>query len=371
MEISLDTDALRTVTRAQRALLAPLHHERLESWQQEVLQRIQEVVGADHTGIVFHETGGRPHVFTHDTDEAVIEGFQQQFAGRQSSKPRYKDDFLNQCCDALSRHDGYAFHERDFFDRSLVERSPYYQEVCHPAGLRRIMGLTLTSLGAVLITAFERSDREGFSDAGLQRLQLLAPAFEAGIRNWVELSSRRSRLVSMLDELNEAVQLHTAEGELLHRNKALQALLSDEPQAEQLETEVGELARTLCRSFQRGAEAVDAVAAPAARTVSLSTGEYRIRGSYLPAELLDREGVLVTVERRSPFPLPAVLRRRYDLSPREVEVSYLLAQGQSNTDIADRLSISPHTARHHTESVLRKLDLQARSGVAYKLLQTT
>jgi len=57
------------------------------------------------------------------------------------------------------------------------------------------------------------------------------------------------------------------------------------------------------------------------------------------------------------------LRDRYGLTSREIEVTGLLLRGESNRDIADRLSISEHTARHHTENVLGKLGVRSRAAI--------
>jgi DNA-binding NarL/FixJ family response regulator len=57
------------------------------------------------------------------------------------------------------------------------------------------------------------------------------------------------------------------------------------------------------------------------------------------------------------------LRDRYGLTSREIEVTGLLLRGESNREIADRLSISEYTARHHTESVLGKLGIRSRAAI--------
>ncbi|MCE9668812.1 response regulator transcription factor [Myxococcus stipitatus] len=49
------------------------------------------------------------------------------------------------------------------------------------------------------------------------------------------------------------------------------------------------------------------------------------------------------------------------LTPREREVLALLAEGLSNKAIADRLSISDHTAKFHVNAVLSKLGVQRRT----------
>ena len=48
------------------------------------------------------------------------------------------------------------------------------------------------------------------------------------------------------------------------------------------------------------------------------------------------------------------------LSPRELEILALLAERNSNKEIAERLFISPGTVKRHTVSIYRKLDVNDR-----------
>ncbi|HTO60740.1 MAG TPA: helix-turn-helix transcriptional regulator [Bradyrhizobium sp.] len=50
-----------------------------------------------------------------------------------------------------------------------------------------------------------------------------------------------------------------------------------------------------------------------------------------------------------------------ELTPRELDVLTLLAEGASNKDIARRLGISVHTAKFHVGSLLEKLDATGRT----------
>jgi DNA-binding NarL/FixJ family response regulator len=49
------------------------------------------------------------------------------------------------------------------------------------------------------------------------------------------------------------------------------------------------------------------------------------------------------------------------LTPRELEVLQLLAQGLSNKQIADRLGVSEHTAKFHVNAIIGKLGAQTRT----------
>ena len=78
-------------------------------------------------------------------------------------------------------------------------------------------------------------------------------------------------------------------------------------------------------------------------------------------------GVLVMLRRESISNAPQVtessLAARFGLTPQEARVAILLADQRSNREIADRLGVSVHTARHHTERVLSKLQIHSRYDV--------
>jgi DNA-binding NarL/FixJ family response regulator len=52
------------------------------------------------------------------------------------------------------------------------------------------------------------------------------------------------------------------------------------------------------------------------------------------------------------------------LTQRERDVLQLVAQGQSNKDIARRLVLSEHTVHRHLANILRKLGLSSRAAAA-------
>ncbi len=61
-----------------------------------------------------------------------------------------------------------------------------------------------------------------------------------------------------------------------------------------------------------------------------------------------------------------VEKENFNLTPREKEVLDLLVQGFSNTEIADRLIVSAHTAKAHVCNILEKLSVTDRVQAAVK-----
>lgn len=57
------------------------------------------------------------------------------------------------------------------------------------------------------------------------------------------------------------------------------------------------------------------------------------------------------------------LNKQGNLTTREIEVLKLVARGQSNKQIADRLSISMHTVISHRKNITRKLGVKTVSGL--------
>ena len=68
--------------------------------------------------------------------------------------------------------------------------------------------------------------------------------------------------------------------------------------------------------------------------------------------------------RRAEAPLSddATRRSLSDLTPRELEVLRLVAQGLNTAEIAERLVVSPHTVHRHMANIRAKLRLPSRAA---------
>lgn len=60
-------------------------------------------------------------------------------------------------------------------------------------------------------------------------------------------------------------------------------------------------------------------------------------------------------------PSPELLRRLEELTPREAEVLALVGAGMTNPQIAERLVLSPATAKTHVNRIMAKLSVRDRS----------
>jgi DNA-binding CsgD family transcriptional regulator len=183
-------------------------------------------------------------------------------------------------------------------------------------------------------------------------------------------------LVDLFEHVSDAIHVADGSGRVVFQNRRLEHLLEEEPDACRI---VDELRRIAARVWLR---------APRSRNGSLADSPTRCANGVAWSELRTdsalyrMHGTLVDERSHHSPPLAVVvvaivgdpgapsaecLRERFGLSPREVEVARLLADGLSTHELSAMLHVSSHTARHHTESVLRKLRVRRRSEVGRRL----
>ncbi len=109
------------------------------------------------------------------------------------------------------------------------------------------------------------------------------------------------------------------------------------------------------------------------RGLQLGADDY-VTKPFAAMELLARVAALLRRATPAPAAAPAAtstareltddaLREQYGLTAREVEVARLLADGLSNSEVAERLGVRENTARNHTERVMKKLGTSKRARV--------
>jgi predicted ATPase/DNA-binding CsgD family transcriptional regulator len=104
------------------------------------------------------------------------------------------------------------------------------------------------------------------------------------------------------------------------------------------------------------------------RRLRAAMGAGAFEAEYAEGRTLDPAQVLAALGRKDTTAEQARVATSDEavmvLTPRELDVLRLIAQGLSNADIARRLVLSEHTVKRHLVNILRKLNLSSRAAAA-------
>lgn len=202
-----------------------------------------------------------------------------------------------------------------------------------------------------------------FGDEGTAILELLLPSFRAGMRIIHSLGKHRAALDGDFAELPVAVCECGRDGSVRRRSLSMSELLAADAQSITLMQRVRQVARTVAPSRASGTERF---AIPHAHQITKTVQRsYRLSAAHSLGATKSSTSVLVTAGGLTPLSVtPDMISKRYYMTRREAEVAVLLGHGVRNDVIARSLSISPHTARRHTERVLAKLGVSSRAEAA-------
>jgi DNA-binding CsgD family transcriptional regulator/tetratricopeptide (TPR) repeat protein len=137
----------------------------------------------------------------------------------------------------------------------------------------------------------------------------------------------------------------------------------------------GPFALQLAGAVEDAAARWRALGCPYEAAAALADGdqEGQLRAALAELERLGARPLAAMVARRlrelgvrglTRGPRPATRANPAHLTPRELEVLALVADGLRNADIARRLSISPKTVDHHVSAILAKLGVPTRGAAA-------
>lgn len=371
MALALTTNDLARLEAASRLLLSPFSWPDVATWLQTSGRAVRDLIAAERVVVLTPGTDGR--YYSEDAPE-VAGGVHDFIEGVSPGGVHFSDPVV-QAWYHLRRRTGQEVLTWEH-SRHLVEShgyrmadSPIVSDVLQGQRFHDFVALVHETDGADAMIWPLHSRRGGFAfgEATPAVLGLLAPSFRAGLAAVRRLGAHRVAL----DTVSEPLAAFDAAGRELHRNAALIRLLDADPERERLAFEFLALVRSL-RTLGFPLRS-DAPAGPCRteRTVQTARGTYTLRGTLLPPGAFDAdEAVLVSVQTTagSRLPDPTTLRARFGLTKREAEVALLVAEGLKTDEIAARLFISPHTARHHVENLMAKLEVTSRAAVAARLL---
>lgn len=77
--------------------------------------------------------------------------------------------------------------------------------------------------------------------------------------------------------------------------------------------------------------------------------------------------VTVVIKPASSAQIVPIMVEAYSLTPRERQVTECVARGQTTSEIAAGLHLSPHTVRDHLKAIFTKVDVSSRGELVAKL----
>lgn len=356
-----DHDALHA---AFAVLLSPLDFVDAESWRGEVGRVLSHLLGADRSAFQL-DVPGVPILYSEDYPQATLDDYVAHYHAIDVGRLRREELGL----EVWNRWRLHGAKLLKFWESEI------HQDFLAPNHIFDSMGITIPVNGSSKpATLFFHNAKPGtpeFGERGVSLLNLLLPAFKAGVRDLIRYSHQRESLASHLDSLSEGIRICDLSGETVHQNPAFSAQIALDGSPEKLERAIFDVVQTLIGfSAEHGSSTSAFAGQRLTQQVATPTAGYQINGTFLGRELLGAElRIVVTLLRLAPnTPLSDVaLQARFSLTTRELEIARRLAHGQSTKEVAHACGISLHTARRHTEKIFQKLGVRNRSQVGPKL----
>jgi DNA-binding CsgD family transcriptional regulator len=239
----------------------------------------------------------------------------------------------------------------------VPERSPRYRDLLTPFGIEQelVGALRVDNQCWAAVALYREPKRAKFDPAELRFLGELAPYLAAG--------ARRGLLVG---EANEAqgpdspgLVVVDGRGELESMTAGTQRLLAELPDGDM---DQGRLPSAVLAVAARARSAATGEDAPGhlmvSRVLSRSGRWIVLHGASLASGGSQRAAVII--EPAHPARIAPLLMDAYGLTEREQEVTQLVFQGLSTTEIGQHLFISAHTVQAHLKNIFEKTGVRSR-----------
>lgn len=248
----------------------------------------------------------------------------------------------------------------DFLSLKQWKQTNIYREVYRPFGVCRQMVLPMPATQPVIVGLALSRESKDFSERDRAILDLVRPHLAQAYKNIAERDALTER-VAQRDHVLESRNIGLVELD------ARRSILNASP-----------LARHALDSFFDGAGAsdrlpsevddwlneqgpIDAECTRTALPLNIEQAQGRLRFSIAPG---DKNGHFLIAIERYIRTLSSKPLRTLDLSDRETEALYWVAQGKSNAEIAIILGISPRTVDKHLHAIYTRLGVETRTQAA-------
>ena len=365
MSIRLSSSDVSALVRASTVLLSPLSYENENDWQREACAAVQALVGGHASSSTLPVAGdiligGEPDIVRvlqaiHPPAEWVSHALIRRRKDRQLAIADWSE----------------------LFDVDKVRRSAFYNDVVRPnrllASLNMMEEAVVGQLPAA-ISVYYRDEQKAAETVAEKKikLQLILPAFRAGVRAYVSFVGRRTASKALAEAAPFGVALCDARGRVLDANGSLERLFAADSERDVIRREIARAAQSVTALSMLTGSSIETAQRVSLELRTLSS-HYKVSAVALDEHWAGHQSsVAVLIEPIGPRMVDSrILRARYGLTPREIEIAQLLRLGLSSRQIAQELGISVNTIRRHVERILLKLDVHSRTAAAAKLSGTS
>lgn len=354
---------LAALVRTQQVVLAPLDHPTPGLWVHAVAEALRTLFVAERA-VVTLGNGSDTVLVALGVDEGALPEYEVDFAESDAAGeivtargvPYYvEEDFAGD--PLFSAHTSTAVYNEWYRAHGLTEAMGMFVLGTH----RHVPGLYARVEAPIVSNVLlAGSPLSTGPEAGRARtmLALLQPALAASVQTWQRAGHVAIEVATAIDGLGTAAWLYDEAGRLLHESAGATRSASAPSERAALRASAGELAAAMLRGGRRRTPVSPT------RTVTVGGRPARLVGTSLRPEGPWAPAVLVhLVSSGGGLPSAEVVQERFALTRQQARVALLLAARRSTAEIAEALSISPHTVRRHTEQVLARLGVARRGGI--------
>jgi len=359
MSLQPTRDTLSSLARVVHIASTPFEYERLDDWRAELLRASIALLDSEIGHFDVFGMGLENDSLFVGYPPSVFDEWWTEWAVRDPALPFMESARLT----AYSRR--YRYRIAGEYWTARYKRSPIYREFYRKHQLADAAGLFLRCGHITAHLHVETRELTDDEDERARRLvAVVEPALRAALQSLGSTQESSRSPIAVLDALAEPIGVIGPTGRWLHRSRAFDDLLAILPEPRRTEV-VAELERRAVQ-FLDDLAGLHAIHTATTSPVPLWTIDV-LSASATAIELSTRSGrsCLLRLEARSGVTLGQTAAA--GLSKRERDVAILLAEGLANKSIAERLAISEHTVRRHSENIFRKLRVANRSSVASAL----
>lgn len=278
----------------------------------------------------------------------------------------FREDPAMKAASRSLRNTPHVFCTSEISDYAQLTNSPFYNDFFRPNCIHHVMVMTQkpqSDDGDTLIFGFHRprGDRP-FTDIEKRRLQKLASALGCSARLLCLQDGFviRERAIAEYDSAFPGHGLVFLDEHMTvtYGNRTGLAHMAMQDVGGRIRLDA--LSRACLRTLRIGNYA-DAV------SVDISKADGIVASVRTRRSPEGRPFFIVHTNRRNDEAMFAIRCREYQLSAREVDITRALAAGLSNTEIAERLFISPRTVENHLRSIYAKAGVNRRTQLLSQL----